>query len=101
MFKQISDKLDNLGTGLILGGILPMFAFLIIYLVRFRFFEFSRFLFIITSTEVLPKLLSLCVVPNLAVFFIFIWTNKYYSARGVLFATIIFSFIILLLKVIL
>ncbi len=94
-------KPDTLGTGLLSGSLLPLITFIIIYMVKFRFFSITEFIKILASSAVLPKLLSLCVIPNLALFFLFIWTNRNSSARGILFATIGLAFIILLLKLLL
>jgi hypothetical protein len=46
----------------------------------------------------LPKILSLMVIPNLLVFFIFIWTDHLYTARGVLAATVFDALVIMALK---
>ena len=46
----------------------------------------------------LSKVLSLAAVPNLLLFFVFIWTHKNFSARGVIFATLLVAFVMLILK---
>ena len=48
----------------------------------------------------LAGLVSLSAIPNLLLFFVFIWTNWNKSARGVIFATLIVAGITLLLKVV-
>ena len=47
----------------------------------------------------LSKVVSLAVIPNLLLFFIFIWTNRNFAARGVIFATLILAFFMLILKI--
>jgi hypothetical protein len=44
------------------------------------------------------KVLSLATVPNLLLFFLFIWTHRNFSARGVIFATLLMAFVMLVLK---
>jgi hypothetical protein len=46
----------------------------------------------------LSKLLSLSAIPNLLLFFVFIWTNRPFSARGVIFATLVVALVMLVLK---
>ncbi|MBI5539283.1 MAG: hypothetical protein HY951_04440 [Bacteroidia bacterium] len=45
------------------------------------------------------QILSLAVIPNVAVFFIFIWTNKLSAAKGVLAATIVMALVVFGLKI--
>ncbi|OFY52390.1 MAG: hypothetical protein A2Y87_11120, partial [Bacteroidetes bacterium RBG_13_46_8] len=78
--------------------IVPLLTVLLFYLVRFNHLSLSGFFNVLVSRNILSSLLSLCVVPNLLVFFIFIWTNMLYLARGVLMATIIFGVIVIIAK---
>jgi hypothetical protein len=84
-------------TGLIIGLLLPV-------LVMFVFYEAGNmsspemFFTQIMKVGVLTHLISLCVVPNLLVFFIFMWTNRLLSAKGIIGATFIYTFIVLILK---
>ncbi len=43
-------------------------------------------------------MISLSVIPNLLLFFLFIWTNRTLSARGVIFATLLVAMVMLVLK---
>lgn len=45
-------------------------------------------------------ILSLCVIPNLLTFFIFIWTKRDKSAKGVLMATFAFAIYVGIMKMI-
>ena len=49
-------------------------------------------------SNIFTPLLSLSVVVNLGLFFIFINKNFYYAARGVIFSTIIYAIIVFALK---
>lgn len=46
----------------------------------------------------LPSVLTLCLVPNMLVFFIFIWLNWHKAAQGTLGSTIALSFLIIVVK---
>jgi len=91
-------KYNSLWIGLILGIIIPCFAVLFFWISNLKSLPFSEFFVKLTTMNVLSKLVSLCVLPNLLVFFIFIWKNLLYSARGVLFATLIWTIIVVIIK---
>ena len=83
--------------GLVPGIVLPVVTLAGFWLVRFDrgFFEFlSHF----QNVGMLSKVLSLCTIPNLLLFFLFIWTNRTFSARGVIFATLVIAFVMIVLK---
>ena len=65
-------------------------------------FDFLSFLmgYDTGRSQIIPKLLSLAFIPDLLLFFIFIWTEKMKSARGVIGSAFILGFVILLLKII-
>lgn len=91
-------KYDTLGTGLILGLLVPVLAVVILWAFNS---EGSLISYIKGFHKVnsLAGLVSLSAIPNLLLFFIFIWTNWVRSARGVIYATLIVAAIMLLLKV--
>lgn len=94
---KAKERFDHMLYGLIPGIVLPVVTLAGFCLVRFDggFFEFlSHF----QNLGMLSKVLSLCTIPNLLLFFIFIWTNRTFSARGVIFATCVVGFIMLVLK---
>jgi uncharacterized membrane protein SpoIIM required for sporulation len=49
-------------------------------------------------TLIIPKLLSLSAIPDLLLFFIFIWTDNLKSARGVIGSAFLLGIVILILK---
>jgi len=95
---KVDKRFDNMLYGLILGIIIPVCTLVGFWKVRydgglFEFFEdFQR-------VGMLSKVLSLCTIPNLLLFFLFIWTNKSYSARGAIFATLVAAGIVVTLKI--
>ena len=86
-------------TGFTLGLILPLISFLIFYLFRYRDIPLVEFFNYVYFRHVLSPLLSLNILPNLILFFIFIRKNYLFSARGVLIATFIFAVLVLIIKV--
>lgn len=94
---KAEKSFNSLGHGLIPGILLPAGSLLIIWAVRFDggFFEFlGKF----QQLGLLSKVLSLSTIPNLLLFFLFLWFNRSFSARGVIFATLVLAFVMLVLK---
>ncbi len=54
-----------------------------------------HYLEILQGKGVLSQLMSLCIIPNLLLFFVFIWMNKMSSSRGVLFSMFVLGSVIL------
>lgn len=94
----MKSKFDRASLGFFLGIIVPIIALIMVYFARFETYTFPSFIRTLVALHALPALLSLTVIPNLLVFFIFIWTNHLYAARGVLGATIVAALIIMLIK---
>ncbi len=94
----MNKKFDNVFLGLGSGILLPLLSVMIIYLYRFDNYSVNEFFDFMKTMKVFSKLISLCVIPNLLIFFIFIWTHKDHSARGVLGATILWAFVIAIIK---
>jgi len=97
-FKHMKYKFDNLKLGLILGIIIPFLSLILFYKIKYPSLSLLEFLRFIYLTGILTKILSLCVIPNLGAFFIFIKLDKLYSARGVLFSTIICAILVFAIK---
>jgi hypothetical protein len=89
-------KNDNRLLGLALGIVVPILTFILFYLYR-NPVSFKIFYDQVLTVNVISRLVSLCVIPNLLVFFIFIWTNRYKSAYGVIAATFVYAIVVLIL----
>lgn len=94
----MKSKVNNIYLGIISGLIIPVISLFLLYKIRFSQFNPEEFINLFLQKKVLSSLLSLCVIPNLLVFMIFIWLNYLYSARGVLLSTFIVGFIIVGVK---
>ena len=91
-------KYDKLWLGLVLGIIAPILVLLFYYEKNYYYIRVDTFLYETFMKRIFLPLLSLCVIGNLAVFFIFIQTDRYYSARGVVFATMLYAIAVFILK---
>ncbi len=90
-------KLNSLQAGLAAGIVLPALTLLAIWLIRYDG-GLGEFLTGFQRMGVLSKMISLAAIPNLLLFFICIWTERSFSARGVIFATLILALVMLVLK---
>ena len=90
-------RLNSLWVGLIPGIILPVITLLVIWVVRFEG-GLGEFLSSFQKIGMLSKVVSLSTIPNLLLFFLFIWTSRSLSARGVIFATLVVAMVMLVLK---
>ena len=95
---MIRKKGDSLKLGLILGVILPLVVAALLYVFKFSDYPVEYFREQLFHMKLFAKFLSICVYPNLGLFFIFIWRNRLYSARGVLMATMLLAIAVFILK---
>lgn len=91
-------KVDNLKLGLLLGIIAPALTMFVIYLIQFTNYNLTELISLLVEKRVFTKIVSLCVIPNLALFFLFLNKNYYRSARGILTATFIFAIFVFITK---
>ncbi len=81
-------------SGIVAGLIAPLLSFRL-YVFLFRKEETLRdVLQGFIDRNVLTHVISLSVVPNLLVFFLFLWAGKERSANGVIGATIIYALLV-------
>ena len=90
-------RFDSMWHGLIPGLILPPLALVIFWWVKSDL-GLWNFLVRFQFMGMLPKVLSVVTVPNLLLFFVCIWTQRNFAARGVIFATLVMAFVMLILK---
>ncbi|MFH2096524.1 MAG: hypothetical protein ABIJ16_12510 [Bacteroidota bacterium] len=91
-------NLNKLWIGTLIGILAPLITLIIVYKTNYKTLSISEFLRQLEIMGIYTKLLSLCVIPNLLFFFVFIWRNYLSSARGVLLATFIYAAIVLIMK---
>ena len=84
-------------SGLVPALVLPVLTILVFWIVKSDQ-GFMDFLKQFQQMRMLSKVVSLAAIPNLLLFFLFIWTNRNFAARGVIFATLLLAFLMLILK---
>ncbi len=90
---------NSFKTGLISGLALPVIFLALFYFNRYREIPVDEFMRFIYFRDILAPLLSLNILPNLVIFYLFIRKDFLESARGVVLATFLFAGIVLLFKV--
>jgi hypothetical protein len=99
MQRRKTNKLDNVGIGFLVGFLLPVIIFFAVYLIGKNEISIAEFTNSLWQLNVLVKLGSLCVIVNSAVFMGFIKLKFEKTARGILGATIIYAFAVLISRV--
>ena len=100
MQRRKKNKLDNTGVGLLAGFVLPVIIFFVVYIIGKNDVTFFEYLKSLWRLQALIKLGSLCVFANVAVFWIFLQLKFEKAARGVLGATILYAFVVLISRAI-
>jgi hypothetical protein len=88
-------KMDKFSVGMILGITFPWILFVIIFLIRYNNIPLGQFLSQLQEMKILIKMLSLCGFPNLLIFFYFYRNRLDRAAKGVIAATFIYGFLVL------
>ena len=97
---MISDKLQKLNKpaiGLGLGLVFPLITFLIMFAVN-AIPSFSAYIQHLKNTHALLPVMSLCVLPNLILFFIFKKLNYWYAIKGVVISVFLYTVAVVVLK---
>jgi hypothetical protein len=100
MSPRKRNSVDRFLIGWLIGIISPLIIFLIFYVMKYSEMEFLAYLRNVWQMKIFMKILSLCVFPNLGFFFLF-YRKKYdMAARGVIMATFMYAFAVLVTKLI-
>lgn len=77
-------KEDTTLSGILAGIALPIIAFYVNYLIHFKGMHLYKVFIAMKRGQMEFPLYTLCLIPSLCMFFIFLWLNRERSARGVL-----------------
>ncbi len=94
------NKYNTVYLGVIYGVVGPFIGFWIYYMMQFmdRKTPGGYIEMFMTTPDIQSKLLSLCILFNLAMFFIFLKFDFRSTALGILYATFIYVPVVLYLK---
>ena len=94
----MTKKMDNIWVGTLAGIILPLMVMGVVYFSSYAYLTVPQFLRKMVFASIILKLLSLCAVINLGAFFLFYRVEHDKAARGVIFATMVLAFIVVVDK---
>ncbi len=87
----MKGRADHLYLGLAIGILFPFIAYFIYYLYGYRFMSIPVFIGHQKYNGLLLSNIRLCMIANLVPFFLFIYTERMKSARGILFSMFIWA----------
>jgi hypothetical protein len=99
--KKINfQSFNTLLTGIIAGITVPVIIYFILYFSDVRDIRFTLFSNSLVIGNIIPIIISHCVIPNLVLFFIFNSLDWIEAAKGILGTTVVLTVIIFLIKLI-
>lgn len=99
--KKINlQQFNTLATGILSGIVLPVIVYLIMYYSKVQDVRYTLFSNTLVISNIIPIIISHCVLPNLILFFIFNGLNWTKAMKGVLAVTVLLTVIIFAIKLI-
>jgi len=89
--QQTASRFDRLPTGIITATLLPVIIYFLLYFSKLQSIGSTLFSSNLMISNLLPVLLSHCIIPDLIAFFIFNSFNWLKAAKGVLITTVILT----------
>ncbi len=94
------QKYNTLATGIIAGVVLPVIVYFILYYSKMQDVRFTLFSNNLVIGNIIPIIISHCVLPDLILFFIFNGLDWMRAAKGVLGTTVVLTLLIFAIKLI-
>jgi len=96
--QKPKSVVNNFPLGLVLDIIIPILTLIFINAEANRHLGMFEFLSELHQHAKLSSLFSLCAIPNLGLFFLFMWKNNYRTVKGVMMATVLMVILVYALK---
>jgi hypothetical protein len=100
MNKEKLQRFNTLLTGTISGILLPVMVYFLLYYAKIQDIRFTLFSHHLIIGNIIPVILSHCILPNLVLFFIYNGLDWLKAAKGVLITTVILTVFIFAIKLI-
>ncbi|MCK9254576.1 MAG: hypothetical protein GX793_10075 [Bacteroidales bacterium] len=94
-------KLNKTWFGFALGMLLPIISFFAYYMYNLSInnqLSVKKFIDTLLNQEALIAVLSICLLPNLLLFFLFKKLDYWYAIKGVIATVIIYTLLVVVLK---
>ena len=95
---NLAPKYDKLATGMVAGLLLPVITALMIFLFSKGDPSVNEWLRKIVDADLVTKVITLCVVPNVLIFLLFNHFDMLRAAKGVLGLTIVWAVLVFGIK---
>jgi len=92
------STVNSIWFGLAVGLIVPVITLIVAYYQAYSYMTFNAFVNKFIHLKLFSAFISLCALPDMLVFFIFIWGNRLFGARGALTAIFILTLIVVIFK---
>lgn len=92
------STVNSFWFGLAAGLIVPVITLIIAYYQAYSYMTFNEFASKFIHLKLFSAFISLCALPDMLVFFIFIWGNRLIGARGALTAIFILTVMVVIFK---
>lgn len=93
----MKDTTKHFIIGLALSILLALLAFFATYVVGYNDYYFDEYISTLSTNDSLPKILAICLVPNLLPFHFFLNKRNYHAVRGILAGMLLWAVVILYL----
>jgi len=101
IIKSIQGKTDNLASGILAGIVLPVIVYMAVYFSKIRTISETLFSSSVLMGNIIPLIISHCLLPNMLLFFLLLKINMETAAKGVLVATLFLTVLLFAIKLIL
>jgi hypothetical protein len=96
----VKQKLDKVWIGVVFGLLGPLLIFAGYHLFKYGHMGLDSFTRFMRMEGTFSPRISLCVILNLGLFFLFYWQKMDRAAKGVITATFLYALLVVYLKVI-
>jgi hypothetical protein len=97
---QKIQKFNTLTTGIISGIVLPVIMYFILYYTKIQDVQGVLFSENLVISNIIPVILSHCILPNLVLFFVFNGFDWMEASKGILGTTVVLTVLIFAIKLV-
>jgi hypothetical protein len=98
MNKESLQRFNTLFMGIISGIILPVIIYFALYFSKVQAIQFTLFSHHLVIGNIIPLIISHCILPNIVLFLIFNGINWLEAAKGILGTTVALTVVIFAIK---
>jgi hypothetical protein len=98
--NQNTHKLNTLTTGIVSSIVLPVMVYFFLYYAKVQDVSFTLFSNNLVIGNIIPIIISHCILPNLLLFFVFNGFNWIQASKGVLGTTVVLTILVFATKLI-